>query len=54
MTQKNAIEHPNDPRSEVEDAMAITLEANGIQLPDSFYTVAKDFKPKHSKDEKKK
>ena len=44
---KNAVEHPNDPRSHVEDAMAITLENNGIKLPDSFYTVAKSFKPKH-------
>jgi hypothetical protein len=43
---KNAVLHPNDPRSEVEDAMAITLENNGIELPDSFFTVASNFKPK--------
>jgi hypothetical protein len=54
---KNAIDHPNDPRSEVEDAMAITLENNHIPLPDSFFTVNKNFKPKHTppaKEEKKK
>jgi len=44
---KNAAEHPNDPRSEVEDAMAITLENNHIDLPDSFFTVASNFKPKY-------
>ena len=44
---KNVLEHPNNPRSHVEDAMAITLENNHIPLPDSFFTVAKDFKPKH-------
>jgi hypothetical protein len=41
---KNAAEHPNDPRSEAEDAMAITLEKNGIELADSFFSVNKDFK----------
>jgi hypothetical protein len=54
---QNALEHPNDPRSEVEDAMAITLEKNHIDLPDSFFTVNKDFKPKlppQTKDVKKK
>ena len=51
---KNALEHPNDPRSEVEDAMAITLENNHIPLPDSFYTVNKDFKPKHTPPAKEK
>jgi hypothetical protein len=43
---KNAEKNPNDPRSEVEDAMAITLENNHIPLPDSFFTVNKHFKPK--------
>jgi len=43
---KNAENNPNDPRVEVEDVMAITLEKNGIKLPDSFCTVAKNFKPK--------
>jgi hypothetical protein len=32
---------------EVEDVMFVTLKANGIDLPGSFFTVAKDFKPKH-------
>jgi hypothetical protein len=43
---KNAVAHPNDPRSQVEDAMAITLENNHIPLSDSFFTVASNFKPK--------
>ena len=43
---KNAVDHPNDPRSEVEDAIAITLENKHIPLPDSFFTVASNFKPK--------
>ncbi len=54
---KNAAAHPNDPRSEVEDAMAITLENNHIKLPDNFFTLMKDFKPKYpqqSNDVKKK
>lgn len=43
---KNAIAHPDDPHLEVEDAMFVTLKKNHIELPDSFYTVAKDFHPK--------
>jgi hypothetical protein len=43
---KNAVDHPNDPRLEVEDAMFVTLQKNHIDLPDSFYTVASNFKPK--------
>jgi hypothetical protein len=52
---KHAAAHPNDPRLEVEDAMAATLQKNHIDLPDSFFTVNKNFKPKHpiqSKDKK--
>ncbi len=37
----------NAQRVEVEDAMAITLKKNKIELPDSFFTVARNFKPKH-------
>jgi hypothetical protein len=44
---KHAAAHPNDPRLEVEDAMYATLDKNGIKLPDSFYSVGKNFKPKH-------
>jgi hypothetical protein len=54
---QHAIDHPNDPRLEVEDAMFATLDKNHIPLPDSFFAVNKDFKPKHTppaKDEKKK
>jgi hypothetical protein len=43
---KNALAHPKDPRLEVEDAIVATLHGNGIELPDSFYTVAKTFRPK--------
>lgn len=43
---KNAISHPNDPRMEVEDAMGFTLHKNGIEVPDSFYTVLRNFHPK--------
>jgi hypothetical protein len=43
---KHAAEHPNDPRLEVEDAMFATLDKNHIPLPDSYYTVARNFKPK--------
>jgi hypothetical protein len=43
---KNAAAHPNDPRLEVEDAMFLTLQKNGINLPDSFFTVNSNFKPK--------
>jgi hypothetical protein len=44
---KNHEARPKDPRIEVEDALATTLEKNGIKLPDSFYSVGKNFKPKH-------
>ena len=37
---------PNAARLEVEDAMAGTLHKNGIELPDSFFTVASGFRPK--------
>jgi hypothetical protein len=50
---KNAIAHPESPRLEVEDAMALTLQINGIELPDAFFTVAKDFKPKFPAQKKK-
>jgi hypothetical protein len=43
---KNAAARPNDPRIEVEDAMVVTLKKNNIQLPDSFFGVASNFKPK--------
>jgi hypothetical protein len=46
--QKN----PKDPRIEVEDAMAATLDKNHIQLPDSFFTVNKNFKPRHAQQKK--
>ena len=36
----------NAQRVEVEDAMAITLKKNKIDLPDSFFTVNSDFQPK--------
>lgn len=50
---ENAQKNPKDPRVEVEDAMVETLHKNHIDLPDSFFTVNKNFKPKHSPDKKK-
>jgi len=49
---KRAAVDPNARRLEVEDAMFVTLKANNIQLPDSFFAVMKDFKPKHAQDKK--
>ncbi len=49
---KNAEKNPNDPRLEVEDAMFLTLKKNGIKLPDSFFTVNSNFKPKHAPEKK--
>jgi hypothetical protein len=43
---KNVIRDPSAQRIEVEDAMAVTLQANHIDLPDAFFTVASKFKPK--------
>jgi hypothetical protein len=43
---KNIEKDPTSLRIEVEDALAVTLERNGIELPDSFYSVMKDFRPK--------
>jgi hypothetical protein len=44
---QNVAKDPNAQRLEVEDAMAFTLHKNGIELPDSFYTVASNFHPKY-------
>jgi len=43
---KRAAQDPNARRLEVEDAMAVTLKANRIEVPQSFFTVASGFKPK--------
>jgi hypothetical protein len=43
---KNIEKDPTSLRIEVEDALAVTLEPNGIELPDSLYSVMKDFRPK--------
>lgn len=43
---ENVQKNPNAPRVEVEDAFAVTMQANHVDLRDGFYTVAKDFKPK--------
>ena len=39
-------QHPEETPSEVEDVLAIMLENNHIELPDSFYTVNENFRPK--------
>ncbi|HEY4074882.1 MAG TPA: hypothetical protein VGM52_17430 [Herbaspirillum sp.] len=43
---RNAISRPSDPRLEVEDVMFLTLQKNHIGLPDSFFTVNSNFRPK--------
>jgi hypothetical protein len=43
---KRATQDPNAKRLEIEDAMAVTLKKNGIDLPPAFFTVASSFKPK--------
>jgi hypothetical protein len=43
---KRAGQDPSARRLEVEDAMFVTLKKNGIQLPDSFFTIASNFNPK--------
>jgi hypothetical protein len=49
---KNVARDPNTRRIEIEDAMAVTLKANGVDLPQSFFTVNKNFKPKRALDKK--
>jgi hypothetical protein len=51
---KRAAKDPNAPRVEVEDAMAVTLQKNHIELPDSFFTVASTFKPQFPPKKEKK
>jgi len=57
---QNIAKDPNAQRVEVEDAMFATLQKNGIELPDSFFTVLSNFHPKYppknakKKDDKKK
>ena len=41
---KRAIVEPDATRLEVEDAMLELLKKDGIALPDSFYTVNRDFR----------
>jgi hypothetical protein len=44
--EQNVEKDPNATRLEVEDAMYVTLQKNGIELPDSFFTVLSTFQPK--------
>jgi hypothetical protein len=44
---QRAVKDRNAWHLEVEDVMFVTLKANGIDLPGSFFTVARDFKPQH-------
>ena len=39
-------QHPEERPSEVEDVMVLTVEKNHIELPDSFYDVNKNFRPR--------
>jgi hypothetical protein len=43
---QEAIKDPSAPRLEAEDVMVSLLHKSGIELPDSFYTVARNFHPK--------
>jgi hypothetical protein len=43
---QNVAKTPNAQRIEIEDALAVTLEKNGNKLPDGFYTIASNFRPK--------
>ena len=43
---------PSARRLTVEVAMAVTLKKNGIDLPQSFFSVMKDFKPKYPPQQK--
>lgn len=43
---QNVAKNPNAQRLEVEDALGVTLQKNHIDLPDSFYTVMSNFRPK--------
>ena len=43
---QNHEKKPDDPRLEVEDVFILTLHKNNIELPDSFYVVNKNFRPK--------
>jgi hypothetical protein len=49
---KNVQKDPNSQRIEIEDVMVLTMHENRIEVPDSFFTVNKDFKPKHAQDKK--
>ncbi len=49
---QNVVKDPSAQRIEVEDAMAFTLHKNGIEVPDSFYTILSNFKPKHPSQKK--
>jgi hypothetical protein len=44
---QNVAKDPNAQRVEVEDALFATLKKSGIELPDSFFTVASSFRPKY-------
>lgn len=43
---QNIAKNPNAQRLEVEDAMAVTLHKNGVEVPDSFFTVLASFQAK--------
>jgi hypothetical protein len=50
---QRAEKDPNARRVSVEDAMAVMLKKlHGIELPQSFFTVNKNFKPKHAPESK--
>src|ERR1700753_2685685 len=43
---QNVAKDPNAQRIEVEDALGVPLQKNGIEVPDTFYTVLSNFRPR--------
>jgi len=43
---RNHEKKPDDPRLDVEGVVILILHKNSIELPDSFYDVNKNFRPK--------
>jgi hypothetical protein len=43
---KHHEQKPNDPWIEIEDVFSFTMHKNEIELPDAFYDVNKNFRPK--------
>src|SRR5579864_2241061 len=49
---KNRVENPNYEWSDAADAMVLALQKSGVELPDNFFTLAKDLDTKFPPPEK--